>query len=141
LLASPRNNSVGTVSTWRFDLDELKLSFAEMLIEDELPFAASERSGLKKFMAKACPRFVEPSRRTTTRNCVKVYDAQKEKVQKFMKEHCERVNLTTDTWTANTKQNYMCVTAHFIDKHWNLHEKIIRFSPLRDMEGKTLENT
>jgi hypothetical protein len=116
LIASPGNSSVGTISTWKFDLDELKHSFAEMLNEDELPFAA-ERSGLRKFLAKACPKFVVPSRKTATRNCVKVYDVQKEKLQNFLKEHGERVSLTTDTWAANTKQNYMCVIAHFIDKN------------------------
>jgi hypothetical protein len=132
------------VSTWKFDLDELKLSFAEMLIEDEQPFVASERPGLRKFLAKACPRFVMPSRRTATRKCVAVYDVHKEKLQKFLKEHCERVSITTDTWTANTKQNYMCVTAHFIDKNWNLHKKIIGFFPSKghggDDIGKSLEN-
>ena len=61
LQPSHGNSSVGTVSTWKFDLDELKLSFAEMLIEDEQPFVASERPGLRKFLAKACPRFVMPS--------------------------------------------------------------------------------
>jgi hypothetical protein len=80
LIASPGISSVGTISTWKFDLDERKHSFAEMLIEDELPFAAAERSGLRKFLAKACPKFVVPSRRTATRNCVKVYDVQKEKL-------------------------------------------------------------
>jgi hypothetical protein len=54
-----------------------------MLIEDELPFAAVERSGLRKFLAKACSKFVVPYRRTATRNCVKVYDAQKEKAAEF----------------------------------------------------------
>ena len=144
LQPSHGNSSVGTVSTWKFDLDELKLSFAEMLIEDEQPFVASERPGLRKFLAKACPRFVMPSRRTATRKCVAVYDVHKEKLQKFLKEHCERVSITTDTWTANTKQNYMCVTAHFIDKNWNLHKKIIGFFPSKghggEDIGKSLEN-
>lgn len=138
LMPSPGNSSVGTISTWKFDLDELKICFAEMLIEDEQPFAAAERPGLRKFMAKACPKFDMPSRRTATRNCVKVYDAQKLKLQKFLKEHCERVSLTTDTWTANTKQNYMCVTAHFLDKNWNLHKKIIGFFPSKGHGGEDI---
>lgn len=141
LISSPRNSSVGTISTWKFDLDEQKISFAETLIEDEQPFAASECSGLRKFIAKAGPKFVMPPRRTATRNCVTVYDVQKQKLQIFFKEHWERVSLTTDTWTANTKQNYMCVTSYFIDKNWNLHKKIIGFFSQRAMEGKTLEST
>jgi hypothetical protein len=59
---SPGCSSVGTVSTWRFDPDELRISFAEMIIEDELPFVFAERPGFRRFMAKACPRFDFPSR-------------------------------------------------------------------------------
>ena len=55
----PGNSSVDTVSTWKFDLDDLKNSFAEMIIEDEQPFVLSERPGRRKFLAKACPRFVQ----------------------------------------------------------------------------------
>jgi hypothetical protein len=119
----PGNSSVGTVSTWKFDMDDLKNSFAEMIIEDEQPFVLSERPGLRKFLAKACPRFVMPSRRTVTRNCVEVYDVQKEKLNNFLKENCARASPTTDTWTSNTNQNYMCVTMHFIDNDWKLHKK------------------
>jgi len=50
-------------------------------MEDEQSFVLSERPGLRKFLAKACPRFVMPSRRTVTRNCVKVFDAHKEKLK------------------------------------------------------------
>lgn len=100
------NSSVGTVSTWKFDPDDLRNSFAEMIIEDEQPFVLFERPGLGKFLAKACPRFVMPSRRTATKACVKVYGAQKEKLKKFIKDKCEQVSLTTDTWTANT--NHVC---------------------------------
>ena len=86
-------SSIGTVTTWKFDLDELRKSFAEMIIEDEQPFVLSECSGLRKFMAKACPRFILPSRRTITRACVKVYEDEKEKLKKFFEDNCERVCL------------------------------------------------
>ncbi|XP_025825381.1 zinc finger BED domain-containing protein RICESLEEPER 2-like [Panicum hallii] len=56
------------VVTWRFDQDELRAAFAEMVIEDEQPFCFGEKPGLRKFMAKACPRFQLPSRRTCTRD-------------------------------------------------------------------------
>jgi hypothetical protein len=49
------NSSVGTPSTSEFDLDDLRNSFAEMIIEDEQPFALSELHGLRKFLAISCP--------------------------------------------------------------------------------------
>jgi len=54
-----------------------------MIIEDEQPFVLSERSGLRKFMSKACPCFVLPSRRTITRACVKVFDDERENLGNF----------------------------------------------------------
>ncbi|CAD6262098.1 unnamed protein product [Miscanthus lutarioriparius] len=138
------NSSVGTLSNSEFDLYDLRNSFAEMIIEDEQPFALSERPGLRNFLAIACPHFTLPSRRTATRACVEVYDVQKEKLKKFLKEHCGRVSLATDTWTSNTNQNYMCVTAHFIDNDWKLHKKIIGFFLVEGHRGedigKSLEN-
>ena len=53
-------------ATWKFDADALREAFDEMIIEDEMPFAFGEKSGFRKFMSKACPRFNVPSRRTTT---------------------------------------------------------------------------
>jgi hypothetical protein len=35
------NSSVGTVSTWKFDPDDLRKSFAEMIIEDKQPLVLS----------------------------------------------------------------------------------------------------
>jgi hypothetical protein len=72
LQPSQGNCSVGTLSTSEFDLDDLRNSFAEMIIEDEQPFALSERPGLRKFLAIACPQFTLPSRRTATIACFKV---------------------------------------------------------------------
>jgi hypothetical protein len=42
------------ISTWRFDQDALRDAFAEMIIEDELPFCFGEKPGFRKFMSKAC---------------------------------------------------------------------------------------
>lgn len=137
-------SNFGTISTWKYDPDKLRRLFAEMVIEDEQPFVLSERSGLRKLMAEACPRFMLPSRRTVTRACVKVYEDEKEKLKKFFKDNCERVCLTTDTWTAKNSQNYMCVTAHFIDNDWNLRKAIIGFFLVKGHRGedigKSLEN-
>jgi hypothetical protein len=45
------------ISTWKFDQTALRAAFAEMIIEDELPFCFGEKSGFRKFMSKACPSF------------------------------------------------------------------------------------
>jgi hypothetical protein len=142
LQPSPSNSSVGTLSTWKFDPEELR-SFAEMIIEDEQPFVLFEHFGLRKFMSKAGPCFVLPSRRTITRACVKVFDDEREKLRNFLKNNYERVSLITDTWTTKNSLSYMCVTAHFSDNEWSLRKAIIGFfikGHRGEDIGKSLEN-
>ncbi|XBI83867.1 hypothetical protein VPH35_092303 [Triticum aestivum] len=140
-LQATRNEGDGskcTLTAWRFDPEMLRKAFAEMIITDELPFAFSEKEGFRKFMSKACPRFNVPSRRTTTREVVSMFNVQKQKLKKIFKESCERVCLTTDTWTSAQKQNYMCVTAHFIDGDWKLQKKIIGFFLVKGHRGEDI---
>jgi hypothetical protein len=75
---------------------------------------------------------------------VKVFDDEREKLRKFMKNNYQRVSLTTDTWTSKNSLNYMCVTAHFIDNEWKLQKAIIGFFLVKGHRGedigKSLEN-
>ncbi|KAM0916497.1 hypothetical protein ACQ4PT_010141 [Festuca glaucescens] len=126
------------IGCWKFDPDKLRAAFAQMVIEDELPFAFGEKSGFRKFMAIACPRFKPPSRRTCTRDAVGTYYEEKAKVKLFFQEQCERVCITTDCWTSQQQDSYMTVTAHFIDKDWKLHKKIIGFFKIKGHRGEDI---
>jgi hypothetical protein len=86
--------------TFKFDVEALREAFAEMIIEDELPFAFGEKPGFRKFMSKACQRFIVPSRRTATRDVVRCFFIEKAELKKFLKDSCQRVCLTTDCWTS-----------------------------------------
>uniref|UniRef100_A0ACD5UTV8 Uncharacterized protein n=1 Tax=Avena sativa TaxID=4498 RepID=A0ACD5UTV8_AVESA len=124
-----------SVHTWKFGTECIRAAFAEMIIEDELPFAFGENSGFRKFMAKACPHFSIPSRRTCARDVVRSYFEQKANLKHFFKESCERACLTTSCWTSQQQDSYMVVTAHFIDKDWKLHKKIISFFKVKGHRG------
>lgn len=58
------------ITTWRHDPEVIREAFAQMVIEDELPFVTGEKRGFKKFISVACPRWSTPSRRMTTRDTV-----------------------------------------------------------------------
>ncbi|KAM0849071.1 hypothetical protein ACQ4PT_053952 [Festuca glaucescens] len=123
---------------FKFDPDALKKAFAQMIIEDELPFAFGEKSGFRKFMAIACPRFNVPSRRTTTRDAVRCYFEEKAKLKKFVKDSCQRVCLTTDCWTSQQQDGYMTVTTSFVDENWILHKKVINFFLVKGHKGEDI---
>jgi hypothetical protein len=127
-------------ATWRFDQGALREAFAQMVIEDEQPFCFGEKPGLTKFLAKACPRFERPSRRTCTRDIVRIYFEEKAKLKKFFKDSCQRVCLTTDCWTSQVQDPYMTITASFIDANWKLHKKVIGFFKIKGHKGEDIGN-
>ena len=98
-----------------------------MVVHDELAFKFVQGVGFKNFLSAACPRFKLPSRWTISRDCYNLFVSERGKLKNFMKSHCQRISLTTDSWTSIQRINYMAVTAHFIDDDWNLHKKIISF--------------
>ncbi|GER39285.1 HAT family dimerisation domain containing protein [Striga asiatica] len=130
------NDGRSALTAWKFDQDEIRKVVAYMVIVDELPFKFVEGEGFRRVMSKVCPRFKISSRWTMSRGCFQLYAGERIKLKHFMKNNCQRVSLTTDTWTSVQKINYMCITAHFIDNDWNLHKKILSFVPVNSHRGE-----
>ena len=113
------------------------MALARMIIVDELPFRFVEHGGFIDFMAEIEPRFKVPSRVTIARDCLRVYIREKESLRKVLMA-CQRVCLTTDTWTSIQNLNYLCLTAHYIDVDWVYHKKILNFCLVHDHKGETI---
>ncbi|PHT30210.1 hypothetical protein CQW23_30195 [Capsicum baccatum] len=123
---------------WKFEQEVVRRALVEMIIVYELPFSFVENEGFKKFMSKAQPLFWIPSRRTITRDCYDVYGELRLSLKKYFRGMQPRICLTTDTWTSVQKLNYMCLTAHFIDRDWVLHKRILNFCPITSHKGEHL---
>ena len=63
---------------------------------------------------------------------------EKEKLKYMFVSSSQRVCLTTDTWTSIQNLTYMSLTAHFIDKGWRLHKRIINFLKVPNHKGVTI---
>ncbi|KAH7659241.1 Ribonuclease H-like protein [Dioscorea alata] len=112
------------------------MACAEYIVCGELPFRHVENVAFKAFCFKLQPKFKPPSRTTVARDCYQLYLDMKTKLCKSMKKH--RVSLTTGTWRSIQNINYMCVIAHFIDKRWVLHKRIINFFQVLNHKGETI---
>ncbi|XP_074573505.1 zinc finger BED domain-containing protein RICESLEEPER 1-like [Curcuma longa] len=132
----PTKNGGFTLTSSSFSQEECRLLLAKMVIRDEHPFRVVEGAGFKEFVHGLQPRFNIPSRFTVARDCMKLYEDERRKLKKSLSS--ERVNLTTDTWTSLQNVNYMCVTAHWIDKEWNLQKRIVSFCVISDHKAKTI---
>lgn len=109
-----------------------------MVILDELPFRCVEGQGFSRFVGNLQPKFKAPSRWTVSRDCYQLYLDEKIKLHNFFKTSGVHVCITTDSWTSLQKFNYMCITAHYIDKDWSLNKKIINFCIIDSHKGEEM---
>ncbi|CAD5324621.1 unnamed protein product [Arabidopsis thaliana] len=138
IVSSGGGNGAGMIKP--FDQNVCRQATVKMIIMDELPFSFVENDGFKHFCEMVVPWFTIPSRRTITRDAVGLYRAEKTALKTILSRNRQAMSFTTDIWTSITTLSYMVVTAHFIDMDWQLHRRIISFSPIPDHKGKTIAN-
>ncbi|XP_038716676.1 zinc finger BED domain-containing protein RICESLEEPER 2-like [Tripterygium wilfordii] len=130
--------SKGDLSTWRYDPKVAQDELTCMIVECELPFKFVEQPRFRSFVHALNPRFNAPSRPTVRKNVVDKYEDMKKKMMQVFENNGSKVSLTTDAWTSEQRQNYMVVTAHFIDMEWKLQKKIINFTTIKSHKGETM---
>ncbi|KAL5560355.1 hypothetical protein UlMin_036566 [Ulmus minor] len=115
---SGTGDSEETVS--KLSQKEIRAEITRYFIVDELPFRHVDGRGFRRFVKKAYPHFVFPSRVTIARDIYQLYLDTRKKL----------------------KNDYMCLTAHWIDNNWKLQKMILSFvqvpSHKGDMVGKEL---
>nr|GEV42870.1 zinc finger BED domain-containing protein RICESLEEPER 2-like [Tanacetum cinerariifolium] len=109
------------------------------IIIDELPFSVVDQEGFKEYLeARYYRGFQIPSHEMIARDCVQVFMEEKAKLKSLIKKTDQRVCLTLNIWMSKQSVKYLCISAHFIDNNWELHKKIIGFSPLISNSGEEI---
>ncbi|GJS89440.1 zinc finger BED domain-containing protein RICESLEEPER 2-like protein, partial [Tanacetum coccineum] len=126
---------VNKMMAWKFDQNKSKRALAHMIVVDELPFSFVKNSGFRHFQRINQPLFDIPCRGTITKECLTMYQEEKNKLRETLQKNIGRVSLTTDGWTSGKKKSYMALTAHFIDNEWNLVKKVLNFRKLDGHRG------
>ncbi|CAN1347846.1 Putative AC transposase [Linum perenne] len=104
---------------------------------DELSFKSVDKEGFRRFMKKCCPMFRIPGRRAIRDDCARLFLERKDSLKTlFSTKGMGRISVTTDCWTNLRNQNFICVTAHFIGRNWQLHKKIIAFRQITSHKGE-----
>ncbi|KAK9741211.1 hypothetical protein RND81_03G089200 [Saponaria officinalis] len=133
--------NVRVPTLWAYDYDRTRKSLARMIIVDELPFLTVEKIGFRGFCKDMNPQFIGPSRFTVAKDCYSLFIEEKRKLHDFFGTMSSRVCLTTDLWTSGQNLSYMCLTAHFINRGWNLHKRVINFCQVYGHTGKIIGQT
>ncbi|KAF8108440.1 hypothetical protein N665_0109s0061 [Sinapis alba] len=132
--------SDGKLTSAKVSEDVFRNASNELLVLAELPLSFIESVAWRHF----CNRvnlYTPHSRRTATRDIVKMYVSRKAALKNWFKSTKQRVSLTTDIWTAQaTGASYMVITVHFVDGNWQLRKLIIGFKYITDHRGHSIAN-
>ncbi|PKA61305.1 Putative AC transposase [Apostasia shenzhenica] len=125
LMLPKRSSSVPT-STPKIDHDMFREFLVEAVILHNLPFKFVEWEGIRSLLLHLCADLQLGTANFIGSDCFAMYNREKPRLQKILEE-IPKINLTYDLWYSLTTDSYLCLTAHYIDKDWNLQKKILNF--------------
>ncbi|KAK2645899.1 hypothetical protein Ddye_021094 [Dipteronia dyeriana] len=128
----------GKLIATSYNEEKCREALARFVLLDEAPFKTVEGKRFKYMLGVFEPRFHVPCRTTIACDVLQLYIDEKKKLKDFIVRNQQRVCLTTDTWTSIQNINYMCLTAHFVDRNWKLQKKILSFCPISNHKGNTI---
>ena len=134
-------DSSGILTTVKYDATLFRRSVNEMIVLNEEPFSFVESEGFRRFCHNVLPMYTVHCRRTATEDIFKMFMLEKARLKQLFADEKQRVSLTTDIWVApTTSYSYMVVTAHWIDRNWEMQKRIISFKPITDHKGDTISD-
>ncbi|KAK9716404.1 hypothetical protein RND81_06G230400 [Saponaria officinalis] len=113
------------------NLDEIRRAICVYVVAGSHPFLTCEESGFRFMMSVTCPQFKSVSRHTLKRDAVKYCNEERRVVEEELQNAPGHICFTTNNWRSDhTHDEYMCITAHWVDSNWNLQKRIIKFGDL-----------
>lgn len=96
-----------------------------LFINDLQPFSVVDDNGFKEFVYALNPGYQLPSRFVVSKTLLPaMYEECVNKVQELV--NCGKAFcITTDAWTSINTVSFIGVTAHFLDKNFNLHSVLL----------------
>lgn len=113
--------------------ESISKSIAGYLACDMRPYSTVQNKGFKHMISTLEPRYKLPCR---THFSEKVVPALLKKVTdrvKMQLNSAESIAITTDSWTSRATENYVAVTAHFINKDWKVENYTLETKKLRNL--------
>ena len=105
---------------------DLNDRLATWIAKSMLPLSFVEDQGFHHFMELALPRYQIPCRKTLTNQLLQGQQAKLLFDVKKKLGDLESVSLTLDLWSNRQMKSFMGVTAHFIDKKWQMNSLMLR---------------
>ncbi|RYR49487.1 hypothetical protein Ahy_A07g035995 [Arachis hypogaea] len=101
--------------------------FAAFVIDCDVPFSIVDNKKFRNWVKYISPTLGLITRNTLKEDVLKIYLREKEKFKSTLLAIPNRVCLISDLWTSITTEDYLYLTAHFVDLNWKLQSKILSF--------------
>ena len=111
----------------RFDPNHFRQLITTVIILDNLPFSFVEYEAIRITYQYLRPGINWVSRNTLKADVLKMFSREQARIKSMLDLTPGRVCLTSDLWTSIATYGYLILTAHFIDKDWELQKRLLSF--------------
>jgi len=92
----------------------------QWIILSQQPFTIVEEISFQNFVNTLYPAIKFPSANTIKNHIINIYGSKIEKIKEIMQNISGKISYTIDIWTSPSAKSFLAITAHFINKEWEL---------------------
>lgn len=104
---------------------EIRQAIAEWITVDNLPINVIQGKGYRKMMTILDPAFPIPSDKRIKKEIHIGYNNAIGELKILLENTCESAALTTDLWTARSRQGFIGVTLHWVSKDFKIYDCLL----------------
>ena len=127
LLISRERASLG-LGTRKFDQDTFREMLVAAIVMHSQPYQFVEYEGFRAVFHYLNENLQTISRNTCKSDVHKLYNTEKGKLKCMLQSSPGRISLTSDLWSSIISDGYLSLTAHFLDKNWNLQKRVLNYT-------------
>ncbi|MFQ6643237.1 hypothetical protein Gotur_018041, partial [Gossypium turneri] len=140
ITTQPSLGGDSSIKTYKFDADECRQVVSTFLVCGKHSFKTVEEPRFRYMISVDSPNFKNISRQKTTRDVLMYYAKERDHVKVVLVKAPSLISLTFDNWNSkHTNDEYICITAHWVDKDWKRQKRIIKFRALSPLYDAGLE--
>ena len=98
------------------------------IIRHNYSFSFAEHEVNRKLHIFLNPDVKPICRNTAKSDVLKIYKRERENLKRALESVPGKICLTSDLWKSSTTDEYMVLTAHYIDTNWELQMRVLCFS-------------
>ena len=105
----------------------MRKKLVRWIVISQQPFTVTEEPTFREFVQSLHPAAKLPTANTIKKNIIDCYSTEIKKIQEMLQNFSDRISYTIDIWTSISAKAFLAITAHFINKEWELQSVIVDF--------------